>query len=51
MNGPVIEPGDPDNSYLVELIVKGEMPKRGDPLSPDQIEIITAWIEAGAPEN
>jgi mono/diheme cytochrome c family protein len=51
MNGPVIEPGDPDNSYLVELIVKGEMPKRGDPLSPDQIDIITAWIEAGAPEN
>jgi mono/diheme cytochrome c family protein len=51
MNGPVIEPGDPDNSYLVELIVKGEMPKRGDPLSPEQIDIITAWIEAGAPEN
>jgi mono/diheme cytochrome c family protein len=51
MNGPVIEPGDPDNSYLVELIVNGDMPKRGDPLSPGEIEIIIAWIEAGAPEN
>jgi mono/diheme cytochrome c family protein len=51
MNGPVIEPGDPDNSYLVELIASGEMPKRGDPLSPEEIEIIIAWIEAGAPEN
>jgi len=50
-NGPVIEPGDPDNSYLVELVVSGEMPKRGDPLSDNEIETIVAWIEAGAPEK
>ncbi|MBW7881311.1 MAG: c-type cytochrome [Caldilineaceae bacterium] len=49
--GPVIVPGDPDNSYLVEMIVSGKMPKRGDPLSPAEIEIITAWIAAGAPDN
>ncbi|RIK40359.1 MAG: hypothetical protein DCC55_15295 [Chloroflexi bacterium] len=51
MHGPVIEPGDPDNSYLVEQIVSGQMPKRGEPLSPAEIEIIIAWIAAGAPEN
>ena len=51
MNGPVIELGDPDNSYLVKQIVEGRMPKDADPLSPEDIEIIIAWIEAGAPEQ
>ena len=51
INGPVIVPGDPDNSYLVEQIVSGRMPKRGDPLSSTEIETIIAWIAAGAPEN
>ncbi len=50
-NGPVIEPGNPDSSYLVEMVVSGEMPKRGDPLSAREIETIVAWIEAGAPEK
>jgi mono/diheme cytochrome c family protein len=49
-NGPVIEPGDPENSYLVEQIVEGKMPKRGDPLPQSEIDTIIAWIEAGAPE-
>jgi len=49
-NGPVIEPGDPDGSYLVDLVISGEMPKRGDRLSDGEIETIVAWIEAGAPE-
>jgi mono/diheme cytochrome c family protein len=51
IHGPVIEPGDPDNSYLVEQIVSGQMPKRGEPLSPAEIEIIIAWIATGAPEE
>ena len=51
INGPVIVPGDPENSYLVEQIVSGQMPKRKDPLSPTQIETIIAWIAAGAPDN
>lgn len=51
MHGPVIQLGDPDNSYLVEQIVSGQMPKRGEPLSSAEIEIISAWIAAGAPEN
>ncbi|MCL4858013.1 MAG: hypothetical protein KJZ93_01350 [Caldilineaceae bacterium] len=51
IHGPVIVPGDPDNSYLVEQIVSGQMPKRGEPLSPAEIEIVIAWIAAGAPEE
>jgi mono/diheme cytochrome c family protein len=51
MNGPVIEPGDPENSYLVDQIVSGRMPKEGEKLSQAEIDTIIAWIEAGAPEN
>jgi mono/diheme cytochrome c family protein len=50
-NGPVVEPGDPDNSYLVEMVVSGKMPKEGDPLTAAEIEIIKAWITAGALDN
>lgn len=49
--GPVIEPGDPDNSYLVELVESGDMPKDGDPLTPEQIELIRNWIAEGAKDN
>jgi len=50
-NGPVIVPGDPANSLLVELITAQEMPKRGPKLTPPQIQIITEWVAAGAPNN
>jgi mono/diheme cytochrome c family protein len=50
-NGPVIEPGDPDNSYLVKMVVSGKMPKKGDKLSQQEIDVITAWIKAGAQDN
>jgi mono/diheme cytochrome c family protein len=50
-NGSVVEPGDVENSYLIEQIVTGRMPKRGPKLTPQEIEIITAWVEAGAPDN
>jgi mono/diheme cytochrome c family protein len=50
-NGSVVEPGDPEGSYLVTLVTEGRMPKRGDPLSAAEIEIIVAWITAGALDN
>ena len=50
-NGPVIVPGDIAGSYLVELITKLEMPKRGPKLTPVQIQIITDWVAAGAQNN
>lgn len=50
-NGPVIEPGNVPDSYLIEQVVTGRMPKRGSRLSPAEIQIITAWVEAGAPDN
>lgn len=49
--GAVINPGDPDGSYLVELVATGQMPKRGDDLTQPQIDVIVAWIRAGAEDN
>jgi len=51
MNGSVVEPGDVENSYLIEQIVTGKMPKKGPKLTPAEIQIITVWVEAGAPDN
>lgn len=50
-NGPVIVPGDVNNSFLIEQIVKGKMPKRGPKLLPAQIRVITEWVKEGAPNN
>lgn len=50
-NGPVIEPGNADNSYLVQQIVDGEMPDRGDPVTPDELQLIIDWVNQGALNN
>ena len=50
-HGPVIIPGDAGDSLMVQKLVKGTMPKRGPKLTPVQIQIITDWINAGAPNN
>jgi mono/diheme cytochrome c family protein len=50
-NGPVIEPGSAEGSFLVEQIVSGEMPKKGPRLLPSEIRAISDWIDAGAPDN
>ncbi len=46
-NGPVIQPGDSAGSLLVKV-------QSGDHfsnLTPEELEIIKQWIDAGAPEN
>jgi mono/diheme cytochrome c family protein len=50
-NGEVIKPGDAANSFLVQQIVNGKMPKRANKLPQAQIDAITAWVNAGAPNN
>lgn len=50
-NGPVIDPGNPTNSLLIQLIQQGKMPKRGPKLTPAQLQILIDWILAGAPNN
>jgi len=51
-SGPVIVPGEPMESYLLEQISSGEMPpeKNGkpNPLPQDEIDRLTAWVREGA---
>lgn len=47
----VILPGRPDDSLLL-MSVSGappEMPKRGEPLSPPEVDSLRRWIASGAP--
>lgn len=51
-----VNPGDADNSYLVQKIegtatVGGRMPLNGSPLSSELIQNIREWIAAGAENN
>jgi nitrate/TMAO reductase-like tetraheme cytochrome c subunit len=48
-DGPVIVPGDPDGSLLVQK-QKGELPHFGQ-LAPDELDLVIRWITAGAPEK
>ena len=47
-SGPVFKAGDPDHSHLFEMVHRGEMPKKGGPLTEAQLETIRAWIAGGA---
>ncbi len=51
-NGPTLEPGDPENSLLLQAVRHTDdvlkMPPNG-PLSKEAVADLTAWIAAGAP--
>jgi hypothetical protein len=49
--GTVVEPGDPDGSLLVDMIAAGDMPEDGDPVPPEELEVIKTWIAEGAENN
>lgn len=59
-NGPVVVPGDADNSLLYEAVSKPSeeqsilttrMPQGGEPLSPVSVQLIEDWINEGAKDN
>ncbi|HEU5117918.1 MAG TPA: DUF1549 domain-containing protein, partial [Isosphaeraceae bacterium] len=51
LQGPAIEPGQPDKSLLIE-VVNGtglvKMPPKGT-LDPQEVEALSTWVRAGAP--
>ena len=49
--GAVVVPGNAADSSFIHLVANGNMPKRGQKLSADQIQILTDWVNAGAPNN
>ncbi|MBI5840317.1 MAG: hypothetical protein HZB19_09465 [Chloroflexi bacterium] len=50
-NGSVITPGNANDSFLAQQVIDKEMPKRGPKLTPDQVQVIINWINAGALNN
>jgi nitrate/TMAO reductase-like tetraheme cytochrome c subunit/mono/diheme cytochrome c family protein len=48
-SGPVVIPGDPENSLIYQELT-GTTPHFAQ-LTNSQLELLKAWIEAGAPEN
>lgn len=49
--GTVVEPGDPAGSLLIDMVEAGDMPEEGDPVPPEQLEVIKTWIAEGAENN
>ena len=49
--GTVVEPGDPDGSVLIDMIESGDMPDEGDPVAPEDLEVLRTWIAEGAANN
>ena len=47
-SGTVFKPGKGEGSTLVDLLRSGDMPRGGGPLPPDEIDLISKWITAGA---
>ena len=46
--GEVIVPGQPAESYLVESVRTGEMPRKREPLAETDIGLLEEWIAGGA---
>ncbi len=50
-HGPVIVPGDPAQSRLIQYVRQGYMPYGGRPLSAAEVQTLVNWVAAGAPNN
>lgn len=50
-NGPVVKPGNADDSEFVKLVTQGKMPKRATRLSADLVKTLQDWVNAGALNN
>src|SRR5215813_8793706 len=47
-DGAVIVPGKPEKSLLLEMVQKGDMPKRDKKLTREEVALIKQWIASGA---
>ncbi len=47
-NGTVIMTGDAQGSRIIELLENGDMPRGGGKFAPEELMLVTAWINEGA---
>lgn len=47
-NGPVVTPGNPDQSKLFQMVATRKMPPSGQKLTAAELSSVRAWILAGA---
>jgi mono/diheme cytochrome c family protein len=47
-SGTVFTPGKGEGSRLIEVLQSGDMPRGGGPLKPEEITLVSKWIDAGA---
>ena len=51
-SGPSIVRGEPNRSYLMQLIQRGEMPPAGEErLTADEVSVLARWIRLGTPSD
>ena len=51
-SGPAVIPGDPENSLLIDLLTRGQMPPgQGKKLTSDELSLIRQWVKARTPAN
>jgi mono/diheme cytochrome c family protein len=48
MNSDSITEGDPEDSFFIEIIESGDMPKGGLTVDDDELKILRDWIAQGA---
>lgn len=48
MNGQVIQPGNPDQSKLYQMVLSKKMPPGNPKLTPAELAAVRSWILAGA---
>ena len=51
LGSKMVLPGKAKDSELLEAIVSGRMPKGGGKMAEADIQILTQWIDAGAPDK
>lgn len=51
INGPVVLPSNPASSRLIQNVNSGFMPLGGPPLTEVQVQTLSDWVAAGAPNN
>jgi uncharacterized membrane protein len=49
--GTIVEVGDAAGSLIIDMIESGDMPEDGDPVLPEELELIKTWISEGAENN